>query len=151
MDMRIADYIHANRERYTREAVTQQLEQAGHDRQAIDAAWREIEAEGPPAETKGKNLSLYVWILYWLGAGMIAALIVIEFVGAGAGFVGFFAGWLIAYLLLAYVPARAVARARPTGTGGVLAVIVGVPVLVILIGGGICVGTIAFFAAGLGG
>jgi len=146
----IHDYIRANRDRYTKEAIRDQLLAAGHEQAAIDEAWQQIVAEATPARPEGSNLSLYVWILYWLGAGIIAAFIVIGFVGGG-GFVSFFVGWLVAYLVLTYLPARAMARARPTGTGGVLAVIVGVPLLVLLIGGGICFGTIAIFAAGLGG
>jgi hypothetical protein len=35
----IDDYIRANWDRYTRAAITQQLEAAGHDRAAIDAAY----------------------------------------------------------------------------------------------------------------
>lgn len=153
MDERITDYIRANRASYNREGITHQLEAAGYERGAIDAAWERVATEEPDSAGKGQNLELYVWILYWLGAGIILAITLIATIGSGGGFgfTGFGLGWLVAYLLLTYFPARAMARARPTGTGGVLAVIVGVPLLVLLIGGGICLGTIAILVAGLGG
>jgi hypothetical protein len=153
MDQRIVDYIRSNRGRYTREGITQQLLQAGYSDQAIEAAWQQHAIEGTALGAEGQSLALYVWILYWLGAGIILAITVVAAVGSGGGFgfTGLGIGWLIAYLLLTYLPARAMARARPSGMGGVLAVIVGVPLLVLLIGGGICFGTIAIIAAGLGG
>ena len=153
MDSRIADYIRSNRERYTREGITQQLVQAGYGLEAIEEAWRQLAAEQSPVGAEGRNLALYVWILYWLGAGIILAITVIASIGSGggSGFTGFGIGWLIAYLLLTYLPARALARARPTGTAGVVAVVVAVPLLVLSIGGGICFGTIAIIAASLGG
>jgi hypothetical protein len=153
MDQRIDDYIRSNRDRYNREAITQQLEAAGYQREAIHATWERLATNEPQDGAEGHNLALYVWILYWLGAGIILAITVIAVAGSGGGFgfTGFGIGWLVAYLLLTYLPARAMARARPTGTGGKLAVIVGVPLLVLLIGGGICFGTIAVFVAGMGG
>lgn len=155
MDPRIADYIRANRGQYTREAITQQLVDAGHDRGAVEAAWTRLEDEEPLAGAGGRNLARYVWILYWLGAGIIVVITLIATVGSGGGgglgFLGFGLGWLVAYLLLTYLPARAMAGARPTGTGGMLAVIVGVPLVVVVIGGGICLGTIALIVSGLGG
>lgn len=153
MDPRIADYIRSNRGRYTREGMTQQLEQAGYGRAAIEAAWEQLAAEGSSNVAGAKDLTMYVWILYWLGAAIIAAITIIAMVGSGgsAGFTSFGIGWLIAYLLLMYLPARALARARPTGTAGAVGLIVAVPLLVLLIGGGICFGTIAIFVAGLGG
>jgi hypothetical protein len=39
----IGDYIRANRATYTPESIRQQLLDAGHEPEAIDAAWREIE------------------------------------------------------------------------------------------------------------
>jgi hypothetical protein len=150
MDPSIADYIRANRGQYTREAITQQLVQAGHDRAAVDAAWEQLATGEAPAGRQGTNLAPYVWIVYWLGAGIILTITLIAVVGSGggAGFAGFGIGWLVAYLLLTYLPARAMARARPIGGGGMLAVIVGVPLLVVLIGGGICLGTIAIILSG---
>jgi hypothetical protein len=150
LDQVIADYINANRARYTREAITAQLEQAGHDRAAIDAAWNEIAEES--AQGEGRNLGLYVWIVYWLGGAAIAAITVVAAIDSagGFGFTGFGIGWLVAYLALTYLPARGLARARPTGVAGLLAVVVVAPLLVVLIGGGICIGTVFTILAGSG-
>jgi hypothetical protein len=48
VDKSVADYIRANRDKYTREAIRDQLLAAGHDQSAIDEAWRAIEAEPQP-------------------------------------------------------------------------------------------------------
>jgi hypothetical protein len=144
MDEGLLGYIRANRDRYTREAITSQLVAAGHDRASIDAAWEQVATARPAGGSEGRNLGNYVWAIYWLGAGIIAAITVISMLGSGGGpgFIGFGIGWLVAYLFLAYWPARAFARARPMGAGGMLAVVVGVPLVVVLIGGGICLGTV---------
>jgi hypothetical protein len=42
----VDEYIRANRDRYTREAITAHLVAAGHDRAAVEAAWQR--AEAPP-------------------------------------------------------------------------------------------------------
>ena len=38
----MTDYIRANRDRYSREAIRAQLIAAGHDSAAIDAAWEKV-------------------------------------------------------------------------------------------------------------
>ena len=53
MDPRIEEYIRTNRRKYTREAITKQLEEAGHDRAAIDATWAAFDARDPD-ETVGE-------------------------------------------------------------------------------------------------
>jgi hypothetical protein len=50
----IDEYIRQNQERYTREAIRQQLTDAGHDTAAIDAGWARVEASStPPARAAG--------------------------------------------------------------------------------------------------
>jgi hypothetical protein len=44
----IEDYIRANRDHYPREALTEQMVAAGHDRAAIDAAWGRLSPTPPP-------------------------------------------------------------------------------------------------------
>jgi hypothetical protein len=148
----IRDYIRANRDRYTKEAIRDQLLAAGHDQSAIDAAWQQVAAEEPPAAAQGKNLALYVWILYWLGGAVIATITLLALLGStgGSGFTAFGVAWLVAYLALTFFPARAMARARPTGGIGLLGLIVLAPLVVVLIGGGICLGTIALILGALG-
>ncbi len=152
MDGSIADYIRANRGQYTREAITQQLEAAGYERQAIDAGWDGVAMEEPAGGGETRNLALYVWILYWLGAAIISAITAISLIGSGGGpgFTTFGIGWLIAYLALTYLPARALARARPSGAASTVLLIVAVPAVVLLIGGGICLGTIGIIVWALG-
>jgi len=52
----IDDYIRANRDQYPREVLTGQMEKAGHDRVAIDAAWNRLTPTPPPtwAATAGR-------------------------------------------------------------------------------------------------
>jgi hypothetical protein len=136
MDPALADYIRSNRDRYTREAITEQLVQAGHSRDAIDAAWEQMAAAERPVGA-GRDLCRYVWILYWLGALVIAGITVFAALSSGGpGFTAFGIGWLVAYLALTYLPARARARARPSGPAGRRGGIVVVPLVVVLIGGG---------------
>ena len=49
IDPRIADYITANRRKYTRQAIRQQLIDAGHDPAEVDRAWAALEAKDPDA------------------------------------------------------------------------------------------------------
>jgi hypothetical protein len=47
MDPQIDEYIRQNRDRYTREAIRDQLTHAGHDPAAVDAAWDRLAASSP--------------------------------------------------------------------------------------------------------
>jgi len=53
MDRRIRDYIHNNRERYTREAIRSKLIGAGHDPSAIDQALQEVWSEPGRLQAEG--------------------------------------------------------------------------------------------------
>ncbi len=148
----IEGYIRDHRHRYTREAIVAELEAAGHPRHEIDSAWDRVSAEAPMSgPATGHELGRYVWIVYWIGAGLIVLYTVAAIVSSGtAGFIAFGLGWLLAYLGLAYYPARAMARARPSSGATTVAVVVGAPLVVLLIGGGICLGTIALIAGSFG-
>jgi hypothetical protein len=148
LNPQIDDFIRLHRERLTREAITQQLEAAGHARPDIDAAWERLARDEPLGGPPTGNLSTYVWIVYWLGAVMIGAWAVITELGAGGTGIGlvFGIGWLALYLLLAYFPARALAQARTGSIAAGAAVVVAAPILVIVVGAGICIATIAVFA-----
>ena len=54
MDQRIADYIRDHRGTYTREALTQQLIDAGYTREAIDATWAALDTPDPD-DTAGEG------------------------------------------------------------------------------------------------
>jgi hypothetical protein len=75
----IDDYIQANRERFSREALDEKLRAAGHDQAAIEAAWARIDAGdgGGEAQAVGR------------GARLAAALLILVAI-AGYAYVGFF-------------------------------------------------------------
>jgi len=74
-DPQIDEYIRANRDRYTRAAITQQLTDAGHDTAAVDAGWTASDAE--VEATRGPNPWPRFWRAFWLTALVGAVLIVV--------------------------------------------------------------------------
>jgi hypothetical protein len=84
----IRDYIRANRATYTPESIRQQLLEAGHEPEAIDAAWREIEQEeraeraapAPVIPQRRVIATAQFWLLL-LGTACVA-LTVVPFAGA---------------------------------------------------------------------
>jgi hypothetical protein len=143
------EYIRKHRGRYTREAITAELEEAGHARADIDSAWRRIDLEPPPAESD--RLGRYAWVIYWLGAALIALNAAFGIASGGIGFITFGVGWLVAYLALAYFPIRALSRARMSNLATSIGLVIAAPVIVLLIGGGICLGTVALLVSQFGG
>ena len=91
MNPDIRDYIRANRATYTPESIRQQLLDAGHEPEAIDAAWREIEqaeqgeqAERPvlaPVLPQRRAIATAQFWLLLLGTACVS-LTVVPFVGA---------------------------------------------------------------------
>ena len=74
MDPRIADFIRDNRRRYTREAITQQLLEAGYAQEAIDATWTVLDTPDPDDEV-GQGFWGRFWI-YLIGINVAAFLLV---------------------------------------------------------------------------
>jgi hypothetical protein len=142
------DFILEHRQRLTREAITARLEEAGHERAAIDATWERLAREQPAGGPPEYNLSTYVWIVYWLCAGLIAAGAVWSLIGGS--FAVLLVLWLVAYLCLAFWPARALARGRPSSVLGGIGIALAAPIIFIAIGGGICFGTIALLVGSMG-
>lgn len=150
MDPRIADYIRANRRRYTRDAIRQQLVEAGHAPEEIDATWAALDAPDPDV-TAGEGF----WRRFWL---FLAAVNVAVFllVGVGTGLFGSIAqgGGSILLVVLAIamgigalISWGAVAATGPTklGRGTALAIGAIIPLLFALLIGGSCyalIGTI---------
>ena len=87
----IDDYIEANRERFSREALDEKLRAAGHDQAAIDAAWGRTErpgdaGAGPRQITGGARIGSIVLILV-----AIAGYLYIGFFGiAGISFSAYY-------------------------------------------------------------
>jgi hypothetical protein len=97
----IDEYIRQNRERYTREAIRQQLTAAGHDTAAIDAGWERVEASlTTPARAAGWRPgwreflvllvvgavgAAIVWASEPYGAGVIAPVVYAIILSIGFG------------------------------------------------------------------
>lgn len=74
----IDEYIRQNRDRYTREAIRQQLTAAGHDLAAIDAAWERVEASSttpalPAGWRPGWREFLVLLVVGAIGAALVWA------------------------------------------------------------------------------
>ena len=145
----IEDYIRAHRERYTREGITDRLMAAGHRREDIAEAWETLALAEPMSAGAPRSLRTYAWVVYWLGAALIVLAMVIAVLGNNIGFLTFGAAWLVAYLALAAIPIAAIARSRPTSLDTTILLIVAAPLAVLLVGGGICFGTLFFVASSL--
>ena len=80
MDQRIADYIRDHRGKYTREALTQQLLDAGYTREAIDATWAVLDTPDPD-DTAGEGF----WGRFFLVLiGINVAVLVLVGLGTGS-------------------------------------------------------------------
>ena len=142
MDPRIADYIRANRRTYTREAITQQLVEAGHDRAEIERVWAALEAPDPDAVAGEGFWGRFALVLIGINVGVF---LVVAFatgmLGAlqmGGGIVAvIFAVVLIIGALISW---GLVALTGPTKLRPTTALMVGVaiPLLFALLIGGAC-------------
>lgn len=149
MDPRIEEYIRANRRKYTRDAIIKQLEEAGHDRAAIDATWAALEASDPD-ETVGEAF----WgrfLIFVLALNVAALLLVGVFTGMLTGGGGIFVLAILGVILAigALISWGVVALLRPTELSRGTAMAVGgfVPLLFTFLIAGSCYALIG----GLGG
>jgi hypothetical protein len=134
MDPKIADFIRENRGRYTREAIRQRLIEAGHPPEEVDWTWDRLAAAEPEPPASPSGYRTYVWIVFALCAALIAFSIL------GLSYFG--VGWLIAFVAIAYWPARWFARQRPKDTASWVGLAIAAPLAFVLIGGGICLATV---------
>lgn len=142
LDPRIEAYIRQHRRTYTREALTKQLEDAGHDRAAIDATWAALDAPDPD-QPAGEGF----WGRFWL---ILIGVNVAVFLGVGflTGMLGGLAegGGLILIVfaivlgLGALIAFAIVAAVGPTKLGRTTATVlaVAIPALFALLIGGAC-------------
>lgn len=142
MDRRIADYITANRHRYTREAIRQRLVDAGFDPTEIDATWAALDTPDPDA-TAGPGFWGRFW-LYLVGANVAVLLIVGLLTGmifrlADGGF-GLLVVLGIALVIGALIAWGVVAVTRPTQLGRGTAIAIGaiIPLVIAFLIGGTC-------------
>ncbi|MDQ2935831.1 MAG: hypothetical protein M3R49_12820 [Chloroflexota bacterium] len=133
MDPKIADYIRAHRDRYTREAITQQLIAAGYEPAAVEATWDALrgDAANPPPRRRGAGYVMTVYLLGLAGMLVIVAL-------SGLQLFPFVVVLVVAYALVGYLIARVWAPRATMGIWLALAV----PFVFLLIGFGSCVAAI---------
>ena len=137
MDPRIADFIRDNRRRYTREAIRQQLIEAGHDPTAIDATWAALDAPDPDA-TAGEGFWSRFW-LFLLGLNGVIFLLVFLSTGMVNSF-ELAVVFAIALIIGALIAWGVVAATGPTKLGRTTAMVVGgvIPLIFALLIGGTC-------------
>lgn len=127
MDPRIADYIRANKDRYTRAAITEQLVTAGYDAAAIQAAWAALDT--PPHE-KGWRPGWVAYLLLLVLGTIGAALVWADEPYGGGGFAA------VAYAIIV-----SIAFAIGKGLGWVVdrigSAAAGVFLAVVAVGGGV--------------
>ena len=93
----IDDYLHANRDRFTRTVLTQRLIDEGNDPAAVEAAWARVEAE----HAAGRALPGH-----GAGAGTMLLGILLALAYGAAIVLAFFAisiGGAVAVLMIAYI------------------------------------------------
>ncbi len=144
MDPRIADYIRANRKKYTREVIREQLITAGHDPSEIDATWAALDAPDPDAVVGegfwGRfwlflvGLNVAVFLIVVLVSGLLNSIVLAVVLGIALS-IGALMAWGI------------VAATGPAKMGVTTAMVIGgvIPLVFALLIGGSCyalVGTI---------
>ena len=144
MDPRIGDFISKNRKKYTRDAITQQLVEAGHDRADVDATWSALDTPDPDeAGLAGEGfwsrffmflvgLNVAVFLLVALTTGMLT-----NVAGGGGALAAVFAvalgiGALISWGIVAAVGPDKMGRTTATIIGGLI------PLVFALLIGGSC-------------
>jgi hypothetical protein len=151
MDPRIADYIRANRKKFTHQAITDQLVAAGHDRADVERTWAALEAPDPDAVAGEGFWGRFALIVVGINVGIL--LVVGLLTGAlqrlGEGSVLFLAIFGVVLGIGALIAWGIVAATGPTKMGPRTAMIIGIaiPLVVALLIGGSCFALIG----GMGG
>jgi hypothetical protein len=140
MDSRIADYIREHRSKLTREAITRQLVEAGHDRQSIEDTWTALDTPDPD-DVAGEPF-WGRWFLILIGINVAVILLVglatgALFVPERIGLLGILA---VALVIGALISWGLVAATGPAKMGRTTATVIGVaiPLVVALLLGGTC-------------
>ena len=139
-DRRIADYIAANRRRYTREAITQQLLDAGYSQESIDATWAALDAPDPDSRPDTGFWGRFWWMLIGvnlvvlLGVGLLTGLL--GNLEQGGILLGILAVVLAIGALISWGIVAAVGPDKMGRTGSTIVGIAIPGILALLIGGG---------------
>lgn len=142
MDPRIADFIRANRKRYTREVIREQLLKAGHEPAEIDATWAVLDAPDPD-DVAGEGFWGRFW-LFLVGLNLAVFLIVILVTGMvgslGQGNFVLAVVLGIALIIGALMAWGIVAATGPARLGRITAMVIGgvIPLMFALLIGGSC-------------
>jgi hypothetical protein len=144
-DRRIADYISANRGKFTREAITQQLRDAGYEQAAIDATWAVLDTPDPD-DVVGEGFWGRFWI-YLIGLNVVAFLLVGVATQLIPNATGIAAVLGIALTIGAAIALGIVAVTRPTRLGRGAAIAIGgiVPLIFTFVIAGSCYALMSSF------
>ena len=145
MNQQILRYITANRDTYTREAITRRLTEAGHDPAEIEQAWESIEPRIVPRSEGGLPEDIAFWFTIY-----VVVLYGLTFVVYALG-IGELAIILGIFLLLgAMVSTRMVRSSRVVATAVAKGVVSGlliaalIPFVFLVIIAGLCTAMVRF-------
>jgi hypothetical protein len=133
---KLTDYIRANRDRYSHEAIRAQLIAAGHDSAGIEAAWDEVtrstnaDATAPGGARRFvTGLALVLYVLGFLGVAPLAGAAAYRTTGPLALLVG-----LVIYAIAGYLALRLIRWAAAHLDPGFLGALVSLLALPIAFG-----------------
>ena len=117
----IREYILANRDRYTREAIREQLIAAGHSAEDVDRIWEEL---GPTEERPSRfnGVAVFAVVLLVIGAavgafgGLLIASLNASYSGSDTGVVRFFLVYAGLYLVIGSILVWVATRIRVSDT-----------------------------------
>jgi hypothetical protein len=144
-DRRIAEYISANRGKLTREAINEQLLEAGYQREAIDATWAALDTPDPD-DKAGEGFWGRFWI-YLIGLNVVALLLVSIATQMIPNATGIAAILGVALAIGAVIALGIVAVTRPTRLGRGTAIAIGgiVPLIFTFLIAGSCYALMSSF------
>jgi hypothetical protein len=142
MDPRIADYIRTNRKKFTHQAITDQLVEAGHDRAEVERTWAALDAPDPDAVAGEGFWGRFALIVVGINVGVF---LIVALLTNMLGVIG--QGGLVLPMILAVALAIGalmawgiVAATGPARMSPTTALVIGVliPLLFALLIGGAC-------------
>lgn len=143
----IREYIRANRERYTREAIDAKLKASDYPASDIDAAWQSLRDEdergsGDPAPGPERR-SFRSWFLPYVIVLNLAVFSLFAFFSDLGGFLAILAVVLLLGALIGYaaVSRTGAGRRAAQGITAGLAVALLVPFLITVVIAGVCIQT----------